>query len=312
MRRDAWASSGHDRLNGANQLWPAGSLARLAGALAFALALSGCEWFTGLSFSRAESLTRDGRHQEAVALYDRIADRASGGVDGSGKGDPDRLEALWRAGEVYAYYLNDEAKADTYFLTVLNEAASLGQFRQRMIAYAEFQQFTRGDATRCAEAYRRLVQRMPNDRDAPEWWLRLARCEFNRADFRGSREATKTLVQRFALDPRRHEAVLQTALAWIADNQEHEARPILVALTSDVAAAEKAPDIVARAWYELAELQRRAGENVAAQESLIRALPHHPDPKLVQTRLASIRAATGLKDIAGAAQAAEESETTGE
>ena len=225
----------------------------------------------------AEAGFERGEHRRALGLYLQLADGYPG--------DPLALQALHQAGTINRLYLRDEREAVTALreLARRDPAGAWGRTAQRELG-GIFEQRDGGCRQAIVE-YQRFIGMDPAGAGNDEAQLAVARCSFALGDFEQARAEYELLLERYPESALRPRALLGIAGAWYVAGRHAAAATAyrqVLAETDD-------PELGAEAAFGVASALEASGDLAGALRELERARAGHPNPALVDQRLARVR-----------------------
>lgn len=225
----------------------------------------------------AEGLFERGEHRGALGRYLALAD--------AHPGDPLALKALHQAATIDRLFLRDEREAVAALreLARRDPAGEWGRRAQRQLG--EIFEQRDGGCRQAIVEYQRFIGMDPGGAGNDEAQLAVARCSFALGDYEQARAEHELLLERYPESGLRPRALLGIAGALYVTGRHAPA----AAAYRRVSAETDDPELRAEAAFGAAGALEAAGDLAAALRELEQARAGHPNPALVEQRLARVR-----------------------
>ncbi len=253
-----------------------------AGALAFALLAFACS--SGeRKLGAANSLRLHGDPKGALAAYKELLAELGEGSLPEAEGGRVRLKALRFAGDVSYLELGDYTGAISYYRRIISlypagpeayEARAIigdifrDRFRDHLAAVTQYADIASSEAPQAAR-----------------YQLEVAREYLALGNYEQARTEARILRERWPTSDLADEAQLLTAQAWSLEKRDEAAQGAFQALVD----RKPRPELVARAYEGLAQIETQQGKFERALDLYALALPGHPNPETIRTALEAVR-----------------------
>ena len=237
------------------------------------------------------------RPQTALREYRLALDAVE--KDNSPSGLALRAAALRGAADTYYLELRDVAKAVGVYRELVAQVPEAPETQEAHVLLAnilhEHYHDLRGAIAELTAALARKPAR------APDLAYEVCKLYFELADYQQCTIEAEKLVLAFPTSPRVPDALFLAGQAYAMQEGMHaQAERAFQAVAERFPASELAP----HALFELGKLRAEGGDAPGAINAWVAALPHHPDPKLVQAAIARTRERIAQTTPAAMGQAA--------
>jgi tetratricopeptide (TPR) repeat protein len=221
------------------------------------------------------------RPQTALREYRLALDAVE--KDTSPAGAALRASALRGAGDTYYLELRDVAKAVGVYRELLAQAPESPEALEAHIFLADILHHNYHDLRGAIAELTAAVARKPVR--APELAYEVCKLYFELGDYQQCTIESEKLVQTYPTSPRVPDALFLAGQAYAMQGMRVQAEQAFQAVAERFPASELAP----HALFELGKQRAEGGDASGAIKAWVDALPHHPDPKLVQAAIAHTR-----------------------
>ncbi len=237
------------------------------------------------------------RPQTALREYRLALDAA--GKDSSPAAVAVRARALRGAADIYYLELRDVAKALGVYRELVAQAPEAPETVDGHVLLAEILHHHYHDLRGAIAELTAALARKPARAD--ELAYAVCKLYFELGDYQQCTIEVDKLVQGSPASPRVPDALFLSGQAYaMQEATRAQAEHAFQTLAERYPSNELAP----HALFELGKLRAEEGDSPGAIKAWVAALPHHPDPKVVQAAIARIRARIAETTPAGMGQAA--------
>jgi tetratricopeptide (TPR) repeat protein len=222
------------------------------------------------------------RPQAALREYRLALDQVE--KDNSPAGLALRAAALRGAADTYYLELSDVAKAVGVYRELVAQAPEAPETLEGHVFLADILHHHYHDLRGAIAELTAALARKPAR--APDLAYEVCKLYFELGDYQQCTIESEKLVQAYPASPRVTDALFLAGQAYAMQDGMHEqAERAFQAVAERFPASELAP----HALFELGKLRAEGGDAPGAIKAWVAALPHHPDPKLVQAAIARTR-----------------------
>ncbi len=210
-----------------------------------------------------------------------------------------RATALRGAADTYYLELRDVAKALGVYRELVAQAPEAPETVEAHVLLAEIlHQHYHDLRGAIAELTAALARKPPR---ADDLAYDVCKLYFELGDYQQCTIESEKLMQSYPASPRVPDALFLAGQAYaMQEGTRGQAERAFQALAERYPSSELAP----HALFELGRLRAEEGDSSGAIKAWVAALPHHPDPKVVQAAIARTRARIAQTTPAGLGQAA--------
>ena len=258
---------------------------------------AGCSRSPKEHLEAARDAVFDHRPQTALREYRLALDAVE--KDNSVSGLALRAAALRGAGDTYYLELRDVAKAVGVYRELVTQVPEAPETLEAHVFLADILHQHYHDLRGAIAELTAALARKPVR--APELAYEVCKLYFELGDYQQCTIEAEKLVLAFPTSPRVPDALFLAGQAYAMQEGMHaQAERAFQAVAERFPASELAP----HALFELGKLRAEGGDAPGAINAWVAALPHHPDPKLVQAAIARTRERIAQTTPAAMGQAA--------
>jgi tetratricopeptide (TPR) repeat protein len=224
----------------------------------------------------------DHRPQTALREYRLTLDAVE--KDTSPTGLSLKAAALRGAADTYYLELRDVAKAVGVYRELVAQVPEAPETVEAHVLLAEILHHHYHDMRGAIAELTAALARKPAR--APDLAYEVCKLYFELGDYQQCTIESEKLVRAFPNSPRVPDALFLAGQAYaMQDGMREQAEGAFQSVAERYPASELAP----HALFELGKLRAEDGDAPGAIKAWVAALPHHPDPKVVQAAIARIR-----------------------
>jgi len=237
------------------------------------------------------------RPQTALREYRLALDAVE--KDNSPAGMALRATALRGAADTYYLELRDVAKALGVYRELVAQAPEAPETVEGHVLLAEILHHHYHDLRGAIAELTAALARKPER--AADLSYEVCKLYFELGDYQQCTIEAEKLMQSYPASPRVPDALFLAGQAYaMQEGMREQAERAFQALAQRYPASELAP----HALFELGKLRAEGGDGPGAIKAWVAALPHHPDPKVVQAAIARTRQRIAQTTPSGLGQAA--------
>jgi tetratricopeptide (TPR) repeat protein len=237
------------------------------------------------------------RPQTALREYRLALDAVD--KDNSPSGQALRAAALRGAADTYYLELRDVAKAVGVYRELLAQAPESPEALEAHVLLADILHHNYHDLRGAIAELTAAVARKPVR--APDLAYDIYKLYFKLKNYPQYTLKSEKLVQSYPTSPRVPDALFLAGQAYaMQDGMRAQAERAFQSVAERFPTSELAP----HALFELGKQRAEGGDAPGAIKAWVAALPHHPDPKLVQAAIAHTRERIAQTTPSGLGQAA--------
>jgi tetratricopeptide (TPR) repeat protein len=196
-----------------------------------------------------------------------------------------RQQALTQLGAVERLYLRDYTQAVADYGRVARLHPHTGAACDALGAMGAIYQDHLDKPAEAIAAYTQLVADCADSPQAPTAQLRVAQAYLKLQDYAQAQDAANAVIARWPDSPEALRAAFEVADSFARQRQFIQAQAAYRTLLQQPAAAILAPWV----YFELGNCYQELGEPLQALQAYYSALPQHPNPVLVQHKIARVR-----------------------
>lgn len=249
------------------------------------IALAGCQGSISASLSSASDLMYEQRYVDAERLYRKVLKRLTDQAELDADEQVQRLHAIDRLGQINSLYLANyrQAVADYELLVRLYPRSD-----RAMAAYAalaDLHDYKLGEPEAAIDALQALAQAFDDRVEARRARLRLIAAYTQQQNYEQARTEAQQLIAKWPTSAEATEAHVRIGGTYHLQGRYREAVAAYMTLLQGVLT----PDLEALVWFELGNAHQELGESRRALDCFYKCLAAHPNPQIVQQKIARIQ-----------------------
>lgn len=249
------------------------------------LLLAGCQASVTASLETASDLMYEQRYADAERLYRKVLKRLSDTEELDADERAQRLRALDRLGQLNAFYLANFRQAAADYDLIIRFYPQSDAAVAAYTALADLHAYKLGEPEGAIDALQAMVTAFPERPEARRARLRLAATYSQQRNFEQARAEAQQLVAKWPGTSEAHQAEFLVAQAFHMQGRFREAIAAYVALLREPLGAEFSSLVN----FEIGNAHQELGESRQALEYFYECLAAHPNPQVVQHKIARVR-----------------------
>ena len=248
--------------------------------------VGGCVSDTSAVMQRANDLLYHQRYVASEKLYRKLLHKLDAAPALSDAQDWQRLVVLDRLGKINALYLRDFQRAVADYEALIQRYPGQDTTLSALLTVAELHAHKLGNVPGAIGAYQRVVSEFGGRPEARGAQLAIVSHYFRQKDYNQARLEADVLVHHWPHSAEATQAQFETADAYFGQKRFAEA----IALYERLFADRQDTSLRALVSYELGNCYQEVGHIDRALFHYYAALAQHPNPQLVQSKIARVRA----------------------
>ena len=255
------------------------------GILIVALAMGACRSDVQSGMQSANDLLYRQKYVDAERLYRKLLKRLDVPKELTEAEDSQRLQVLDRLGKINALYLRDYAQAIADYESLIRHYPKAEQSLSALATVADLYHYKIANLQQGIDAYQRLVTDFPTRPEARHAQLETVAAYFKLKNYDQARTEAAALLKRWADSPEAMQAEFEVADTYYVQKRYTEA----IATYELLLQRKPEANLTALVLFELGNCYQELGDGERALTYFYACLPAHPNPALVQRKIARVR-----------------------
>ena len=253
--------------------------------LVVALGLGACRSDVQSGMQSANDLLYRQKYVDAERLYRKLLKRLDSSKELTDAEDAQRLQVLDRLGKINALYLRDYTQAIADYEGLIRHYPKAEQSLSALATVADLYHYKIANLQQGIDAYQRLVSDFPTRPEARHAQLETVAAYFKLKNYDQARTEAATLLKRWADSPEAMQAEFEVADTYYVQKRYTEA----IATYELLLQRKPEANLTALVLFELGNCYQELGDGERALTYFYASLPAHPNPGLVQRKIARVR-----------------------
>lgn len=228
-------------------------------------------------FNKAGKLRDEGRHVEAIAIYNDVVLHHKKG--------PFAPHALFEAGEIYYMRLNDYVAAIDEFEELVDRYPDSDKSRLSRRYMADIYMYKLNDYRKAIIEYQKAIPYYQGSSEAEKLLYEVSNAYFNMGDFEQQRVELKLMLETFPESKMRGDISLQIANSYYVGGNLDDA----INFYKEIIRDSNDTSLSIEARFQMAICLQENGDLKGAVKLLKEVRNIYPDPKIVERRIERIK-----------------------
>lgn len=250
-----------------------------------ALVMGACRSDVQSGMQSANDLLYKQKYVDAERLYRKLLKRLDASRELTEAEDTQRLQVLDRLGKINALYLRDYTQAIADYEGLIRHYPKAEQSLSALATVADLYHYKIANLQQGIDAYQRLVAEFPARPESRHAQLETVAAYFKLKNYDQARTEAAALLKRWPDSAEAMQAEFEVADTYYVQKRYTEA----IATYEQLLERRPEPNLSALVLFELGNCYQELGDGERALTYFYASLPGHPNPGLVQRKIARVR-----------------------